>query len=124
MFQILSHFFKQSFFLPKPPLTENNLPDQTGRVFIITGGYAGVGYELCKILYSRNGTIYVAGRSKDKADAAISRIQSAHPSSEGSLEFLNIDLGDLTKIKPAVENFLASQSRLDVLISECDLATP
>lgn len=118
MFQILSHFFKQSFFLPKPPLTESNLPDQSGRVFIITGGYAGVGFELSKILYGRNGTIFIAGRSKDKAEAAISRIQNAHPSSKGNLEFLKLDLGDLTTIKPAVENFLASQSRLDVLVSK------
>ncbi|KAK4506270.1 hypothetical protein PRZ48_004235 [Zasmidium cellare] len=115
VFQVLSHFVKQSFFLPKPGLTENNLPDQSGRVFIITGGYAGVGYQLCQILYSRNGTIYVAGRSKGKANSAIARIQEGDPSSKGRLEFLELDLGDLTTIKPAAEMFLSKESRLDVL---------
>ncbi len=33
--------FFQCFFIPKPTLTEQNLPNQAGRVFIITGGYAG-----------------------------------------------------------------------------------
>lgn len=33
----------QAFWLPAPPLTEKNLPDQSGRVFIVTGGYAGIG---------------------------------------------------------------------------------
>jgi len=32
---------RQCFFIPKPTLTENNLPNQSGRVFIVTGGYAG-----------------------------------------------------------------------------------
>lgn len=34
--------FRQCFFIPKPTLTEENLPNQAGRVFIVTGGYAGV----------------------------------------------------------------------------------
>lgn len=33
--------FRQCFFIPPPPLTEENLPSQAGRVFIVTGGYAG-----------------------------------------------------------------------------------
>ena len=42
--------FKQCFFIPKPTLTEDNLPNQAGRVSIITGGYAGVGKELSKVM--------------------------------------------------------------------------
>jgi hypothetical protein len=33
--------FRQCFFIPQPTLTEKNLPNQSGRVFIVTGGYAG-----------------------------------------------------------------------------------
>ncbi len=89
--------FYQCFFIPKPTLTEQNLPDQSGRVFIITGGYAGCGKELAKIVYSKNGTVYVAGRSQGKADAAIEEIKKAHPSSDGRLEFLKVDLADLVR---------------------------
>ena len=42
-------FRTQSFGIPPPTLTEANLPDQTGRVHIVTGGYAGVGQELTGI---------------------------------------------------------------------------
>jgi len=53
-------FYKDAMFqclwIPKPTLTEKNLPDQTGRVSIVTGGYAGCGKELSKILYQKNGT--------------------------------------------------------------------
>ena len=37
MLEVLSHFLRQSFFLGRPPLTEQNLPDQSGRIVIITG---------------------------------------------------------------------------------------
>ncbi len=115
MMGVLARFWNQSFFIPKPSLTEKNLPDQTGRVFIVTGGYTGCGKELAKILYSRNGTVYVAGRSHAKGEAAIEEIQKACPDSKGRLAFLHVDLSDLTTIKPAAEEFCKSEDRLDVL---------
>lgn len=56
------------------------------------------GKELSKIVYSKNGTVYLAGRSKEKADRAIEEIKQAHPSSDGCLEFLHVDLADLVSI--------------------------
>ena len=67
----LSRFWDQSFFIPKPSLTEQNLADQEGRVVLVTGGYAGVGYELSKILYHHNATVYVAGRDRAKGEKRI-----------------------------------------------------
>lgn len=116
--------WKQSYFLPAPPLTEKNLSDQKGRVFIVTGGYAGCGFELSKILYQRNGTVYVAGRTQSKADAAISKIKSQITKSEGKLEFLSVDLADLTSIKPAVEEFLSKEERLHVLTNNAGAYVP
>lgn len=52
------------WFPPKPTLTEENVPSQQGRVFIVTGGNAGVGFELCRILYGTGATIYMASRSE------------------------------------------------------------
>lgn len=75
----------------------------------------GVGKELCKILYQHNGTVYVAGRSQGKADAAINEIKALHPNSDGRLEFLHVDLADMTSIKKSVEDFTKREQRLDVL---------
>lgn len=55
---------RTQWFPPKAAFTEKELPLQTGRVFIVTGGNAGVGFELCKILYGSGATIYMASRSK------------------------------------------------------------
>ena len=83
----------------------------------MTGGYAGVGLELCKILYAHDATVCIAGRSETKAKSAISIIKKAAPNSSGQLEFLQLDLSDLSTIKPAVQTFTARQERLDVLVN-------
>ncbi|TKA79458.1 hypothetical protein B0A55_04208 [Friedmanniomyces simplex] len=121
----LARFWQQSFFLPSPQLTEHNLPDQSGRVFIVTGGYGGVGYELSKILYQRNGTVYVAGRSPEKAKRAINTIKQAHAGSEEKLEFLILDLGGLGGIKASAEAIPGREERLDVLVDDaCVMQNP
>lgn len=58
---------RTQWFPPKAAFTEKELPLQQGRVFIVTGGNAGVGFELCKILYGSGATIYMASRSKASA---------------------------------------------------------
>ena len=50
-------------FPPKPTFTERDLPSQSGKVFIVTGGSTGVGYELCKMLYETGATVYLTSRS-------------------------------------------------------------
>ena len=84
----------------------------------------GVGKELCKILYQHNGTVYVAGRSQSKADAAIAEIKQAHPISDGRLEFLHVDLADLPTIKKSVEDFQKREQRLDVLTNSKSTVLP
>lgn len=83
----------------------------------MTGGYAGVGFELSRILYAHNAIVYVAGRSEAKALLAIDAIKVATPNSAGRLEFLQVDLSNLKTVKPGVEGFISKERRLDVLIN-------
>lgn len=114
----------QSFWIPEPTLTEKNLPSQKDRVHIVTGGYAGVGKELAGILYGKDATVHIAGRNETKAQNAISFIKEQHPSSSGQLHFLLVDFSDLTTIKPAVQEFLSKESRLDVLVNNAGVMVP
>ena len=110
-----------SQFFPSPPtLTEKNLPSQEGKVFIVTGGESGIGFELSKIIYHAGGKVYIAGRSKAKALESIKSIksstsQNSTQSTQGQLEFLHLQLDDLSTIKASVENFTSKESKLDVL---------
>lgn len=112
------------FFPPSPRLTERNLPRQDGKLFIITGGASGVGYELCTILYQAGGKVYMAGRSETNAQSAISAIKAPPSTSPGTLEFLPIALDDFSTIKLAVDKFMASESRLDVLFNNAGVSNP
>ena len=112
------------FFPPHPTLTEANLPSQNGKVFIVTGGASGVGFELCNILYQAGGRVYLAGRSEANAQSAISKIKAFPTTSLGELIFLFLSLDDQTTIKPAVEAFTASESRLDVLFNNAGVSLP
>lgn len=82
---------------------------------MITGANSGVGYELAKLLYQKNGTVYIAARSASKINAAIESIRHEFPSSTGRLAGITIDLSDLRTVGPAARDFLSKETRLDVL---------
>ncbi|KAI5919952.1 NAD(P)-binding protein [Camillea tinctor] len=111
-------------FSSKPALHENNLPDQKGKVFLITGSSGGLGKLLAGYLYARNGSVYIAARSASKAQAAIREIQSQHPGSTGKLVYLPLDLGDLATLSQTASRFLAAESRLDVLFNNAGVMIP
>ncbi|CAL3965505.1 hypothetical protein PZA11_001769 [Diplocarpon coronariae] len=111
-------------FPPTAKFTEKTLPDQSGKVFIVTGSSSGVGKELAQILYSRNAKVYVATRSSERASRAIESIKTLFPNSKGALEYLHLDLGDLSTIKASAEEFLSREKRLDVLWNNAGVLTP
>lgn len=99
----------------EPPLTEKNLPRQNGKVFLVTGGNSGIGFELVKILYAAGAVVYMAARSRERAEEAISQIQAIPVEQPGALKFLHLDLNDLTTIKASAAAFAAQESQLHVL---------
>lgn len=115
---------QQGMFIPHPSLTEENLSDQTGKVHIVTGGYSGIGHELVKILYSKNATVYSAGRNRDNALESIESIKGAYPNSSGKLHFLSLDLSNFSTIKKSAEDFLDKETRLDVLTNNAGIMVP
>ena len=98
-----------------PPFTDTSLPDQSGKVFIVTGATSGVGELLADILYAKSAKVYIAARSAEKAGQAIEKLKAKHPQSSGELVFLALDLGDLSTIKASADEFLKKERKLNVL---------
>ena len=77
------------------------------------------------MLYKAGGKIYIGDRSKKNAKKAIRSIKlsAARSATTGQLEYLFLDLQDLTMIKPAVESFkkkkLSSTSFGIMPVSRC-----
>ena len=67
------------------------------------------------MLYGASARVYMLARSAEKAERSLNEIHSAHPSSEGHIEFIPLDLSDLRTIKTTADTFLSKESKLDVL---------
>lgn len=104
-------------FPPNPKFTEKDLPDLNDKVYIVTGANTGTGKELTRILYTKNARLYMLARSEEKTKAAIADIQKTVPSSTGSLNYIKLDLADLSTIKQTVQRFLDSETKLHVLFN-------
>ncbi|KAK4192834.1 putative short-chain dehydrogenase [Podospora australis] len=118
-----SSFWTQ-FFPPKPGFTEKDVADLGGKVYIVTGATSGIGKELARLLFSRNAKVYAAARNKTKAEQAVAEIEKACPNSKGKLVFLALDLEDLSAIKRSAGEFLAKETRLDVLFNNAGINSP
>jgi retinol dehydrogenase 12 len=94
------------------------------QVYIVTGSNTGLGKELARILHSKNAAVYIAARTESKARQAIEDIKVANPASKGRLEFLHLDLGDLSTIKASAVEFTSKESRLDVLFNNAGVMNP
>ncbi|KAK9329507.1 hypothetical protein V1520DRAFT_379187 [Lipomyces starkeyi] len=113
-------------FPPSLAYTEKDVPELFGKarlchysVYLITGGYSGVGLEVCRVLYHRGGRVIIVGRSQESYETVVEDIMTnpgeTADSEPGSLEFVKVDLADLANINPAIEKLLRRIERLDVV---------
>ena len=94
--------------------TAADVPDQTGKCFLITGANTGLGFECARVLAAKNARVILACRDEAKAQAAIDAIRQETPGA--SLRFLPINLADLDSIRDAA-NLVQDEPRIDVLIN-------
>lgn len=95
--------------------------DLTGKVILITGGSSGLGAASAIALARRNpACIYIAGRRAKAAESVMRQIRESNSGTE--TVFLPCDLGDLASVRAAADQFLARESRLDVLLANAGVA--
>ena len=99
--------------------SEADIPDQTGRVALVTGANTGLGFETARALAQNGAHVVMACRNADKAADAASRIGALSPS--GSVEVLLTDMADLDSIAGSAAQFLAAHDRLDLLINNAGI---
>ncbi len=101
--------------------TEADVPDQTGKVFLVTGANTGLGYEVTRVLAAKGGRVLLACRDEAKGQAAVRGISELHPKAE--LRVIPYDQADLDSIRRAVDA-VESESRLDVLVNNAGVMVP
>ncbi|TCU30522.1 short subunit dehydrogenase [Rhizobium azibense] len=101
--------------------TEANVPDQSGKTFIVTGANAGIGFEISRVLAARGARVLLACRERTRADQAIARIRLITPRAD--LAWLPLDLGDLANVRVPAE-IAAREPRIDALINNAGIMNP
>lgn len=95
--------------------TANNIPDQSGRVAMVTGANSGLGYESSRELARKGATVIMACRNPQKAERAKAQILAEIPNAQ--LQLMALDLGRLASVHAFVEAFRSQYDRLDILLN-------
>ncbi|MDC0055893.1 oxidoreductase [Deltaproteobacteria bacterium] len=92
-----------------------NIPDQSGRIIIITGANSGIGFWMAKYLAQKGARIIMACRSEKRAQTAKEKIIKQQ--SDAKIEIEILDLSSLKSVKEFSEKVHQKHDRLDILIN-------
>ncbi len=95
--------------------TEASIPDLSGKTMVVTGANSGLGFETTGLLAGRGAHIVMGCRTKDKAEAAMSRLRADQAGA--SVEFVPLDLADLASVRAFADTVASSHDKLHALIN-------
>jgi NAD(P)-dependent dehydrogenase (short-subunit alcohol dehydrogenase family) len=99
--------------------TTADIPDQSGRIAVVTGANGGLGLETARALAAAGAHVVMAARNQEKAAAAVDDIRGTV--NEPSLEVVALDLSSQASVREAAEQILAAHDRIDLLINNAGL---
>ncbi|MCJ1377607.1 hypothetical protein MMC17_000702 [Xylographa soralifera] len=96
-----------------------DIPDLTGKVALVTGGNAGIGAAIVEGLATHGAKVYMGARSDERANAAIKKIEDAHPEvkEKRSVIWLPLDLTEPKDVVKSAEDFMGREKRLDIVVN-------
>lgn len=91
-----------------------DIPDQTGRIAVITGANSGIGLRAADHLARRGATVIMACRNLDKAEAARRDLP-------GTTEVVELDLARQASVRDAAAAILQKHGKIDLLINNAGI---
>ncbi|MCJ0974628.1 SDR family oxidoreductase [Pseudomonas sp. PS1] len=98
------------------------MPSQEGRIFLVTGGTSGMGYEDAKTLAAAGAQVVIAARNPQRGQEAIDRIKQEVPNAQ--VQFESVDLSDLSSVRALGQRLGTTLPRLDGLINNAAIMAP
>jgi NAD(P)-dependent dehydrogenase (short-subunit alcohol dehydrogenase family) len=98
------------------------MPEQEGRIALVTGATGGIGYEAALALAGKGAKVILAARNPAKGAAALAGIRAAHP--DANIRFELLDLMSLGSVAACAERVMEAEPRLDILVNNAGVMTP
>ena len=102
--------------------TTDDVPDQRGRLAVVTGANTGLGFETAQALAAHGASVVLAVRNLEKGKAAAARIAAAAPGASVTVQ--ELDLASLDSIRAAAAELRAAYQRIDLLIANAGVMYP
>lgn len=107
---------------PQPDWSPADMPSQEGRIFLVTGGTSGMGFEDAKALAAAGAQVVIAARNPERGQEAIARIEREVPGAR--VRFEAVDLSDLSSVRALGQRLGTLLPRLDGLINNAAIMAP
>lgn len=107
--------------MSKGKWTINDMPSQSGKVIVITGGNSGLGFETAKTFAQKGAEVVLACRSTERGNTATESILKENP--DAKIDAMKLDLMSLSSIRSFSDSFKQKHSRLDILINNAGIMT-
>jgi NAD(P)-dependent dehydrogenase (short-subunit alcohol dehydrogenase family) len=91
------------------------VPDQQGKLAVVTGANSGTGKEAAKRLAGAGARVVLAVRTPAKGEKARGEILAAHPGAQ--VEVRRLDLADLASVLGFGDDLIADGKPLDLLVN-------
>ncbi|GAB1522125.1 short-chain alcohol dehydrogenase [Rhizoctonia solani] len=116
----VSSILEQNF--PQAPKwSVNDAPDLDGKVFVVTGGNTGIGFETCKALLSKNAKVYLCTRCPKRGQDALEQL---HQLTGKYTEVLSLDLANLDSVREAARELTRKETEIYCLINNGGVLGP
>ncbi|GAA1945186.1 SDR family oxidoreductase [Kitasatospora viridis] len=92
------------------------VPDQSGRLAVVTGATSGIGYHTARRLALAGAEVVLAVRNTAKGESAAARIRSNSPDA-GPVSVAELDLASLASVKAFAEALLERGTPVDALVN-------
>ncbi|MEU3777529.1 SDR family oxidoreductase [Streptomyces sp. NPDC032472] len=98
------------------------VPDQSGKLAVVTGANSGTGKEAARRLAEAGARVVLAVRTPAKGEQARAEILARHP--QAQLEVRRVDLADLASVAAFADGLLADAVPLDLLVNNAGVMAP
>ncbi len=102
-----------------PAWTDKTIPDQSGRIAVITGASSGIGEDAAKALAKHGAEVVLAVRDQARGEAAKAAVLAGAPGAKVSVSL--IDMASLASIRAFAERLTDQVPHIDILLNNAGL---